>query len=296
MEVVASFVLCTGFSIVTDIITKDILSTKLVATLTLAQFAASTCCGFLVLHVLRLHRPQPLDRAKLRLLLPVMFFQALGFLFANYCVAHVAVSFMHTIKSSESAFTATIAFLVLRQVYSASVYASLVPMIVGIYLSSASEVTFSAWGLLAGVASNVCFACRGVYSEAIFREKLYDDVNLYWIICTGAFVVVLPVWLALEAVPSVAVVDAALLIKLVQCGALHYAYNMFSFMMLSRTSPLTHVVLHAVRRMLVIAFAVVYFANPVGAHNIAGIVLVLVGVLWYAFAKAQSARATLKDK
>ena len=79
-----------------------------------------------------------------------------------------------------------------------------------------------------------------------------------------------------------------LIILLLQmiCGTLHYIYNMFSFMILSRTSPLTHVVLHAVRRLTVIVFSLIWFGNRVTEINILGMGLVFTGVFWYAAAKA----------
>ena len=44
-----------------------------------------------------------------------------------------------------------------------------------------------------------------------------------------------------------------LLGALAACGASHFTYNLLSFEILSLTSPVTHVVLHALRRILVIA-------------------------------------------
>lgn len=286
------FLLCTVFSILTDVLTKDILSKKLSVTATLVQFFVSSVCGFAILFVFRLHKPQTLTFQRVKMVMPLMFFQAVGFLFTNYSIASVAVSFVHTIKSSESAFTALLSFVVLGRVYSGSVYASLVPMIVGIGLCSSSEFSFSYWGLISGLISNICFSCRSVYSELVFKEKVYDDINLYWLMCTGAFVIVLPISLFFEFPLNHldVLTDVSFVGKMVACGALHYTYNMFSFMILSRTSPLTHVVLHAVRRMLVIIFAIVWFANPVNMQNVAGMALVFIGVFWYTLARSSSAQ------
>ena len=352
------FALCTLFSIFTDVITKDILNiSHLPVTLTLAQFGVSSLCGIFVLHVLRIHPSQRVTRENMVRLLPIMFFQATGFLFANYSVASVAVSFMHTVKSCESVFTAVLSFLVLGHVYGPLVYLSLLPMIIGVSLSSLTEFSFNWWGLVAGLVSNICFSGRSVASERLFKTKLYDDVNLYWIICTGAFLFVLPIWLmtdltvlldpiAVATGASKASMDplstggdfrrddsynhdshsysstvpmeiglrslftlysrlpffprvsslvafhlaevsySSLAFKLVLCGVLHYTYNMFSFMILSRTSPLTHVVLHAVRRMIVIFFSVFWFGNSVTLTNVLGMALVFFGVFWYSWAKS----------
>jgi drug/metabolite transporter (DMT)-like permease len=303
MSTALFFVGCTVFSIMTDIITKSVLGQlPLPITLTLAQFSVSALCGFLYLHVLKLHPPQRISASGIKRLIPLMFFQATGFLFANLSVAAVAMSFMHTVKSCESVFTALLSFAVLGHVYSVGVYASLVPMIVGVSLSSLSEFSFTWWGLLAGMVSNLCFASRSVYSEAVFKTRLLDDLNLYTVVCAGAALVVAPIW-AFTDLPKLTSRQAtvshtwlAFVLELGLCGALHFIYNTFSFMILSRTSPLTHVVLHAVRRMIVIAFAIAWFSTSITAVNVLGMTLVFLGVFWYAHAKAAHAHTAPKGK
>ena len=50
------FVLCTVFSIFTDVVTKHVLGIlSLPVTLTLAQFVVSAACGYVYLNILRLH-------------------------------------------------------------------------------------------------------------------------------------------------------------------------------------------------------------------------------------------------
>lgn len=69
------------------------------------------------------------------------------------------------------------------------------------------------------------------------------------------------------------------------CGTFHYIYNLASFMILSRTSPLTHVVIHTLRRVVVILVCVAYFGNPMTPLNWVGVVVVTVAVLAYTFSK-----------
>ncbi len=58
-------------------------------------------------------------------------------------------------------------------------------------------------------------------------------------------------------------------------------YNMLSFSILQRTSPITHVILHAVRRILVIAISTAMLRNQITALNWLGIGVAFVGVLGY---------------
>ena len=52
-----------------------------------------------------------------------------------------------------------------------------------------------------------------------------------------------------------------------------------------RTSPITHVILHAVRRMLVIGVSSALLRNRITALNWAGIVIAFTGVLGYALSQ-----------
>eukprot|EP00053_Salpingoeca_punica_P006246 m.59685 g.59685 ORF g.59685 m.59685 type:complete len:709 (-) comp13602_c0_seq2:287-2413(-) len=304
IETFVFFVGCLVFSIVTDAITKNVLrQLNLPITLTLAQFGASTICGLVALHLLKLHPPQSLAWPRVQKVTPLMFFQASGFLLSNVSVSAVAVSFMHTVKACESVFTAFLSYVFLKHRYSLGVYGSLLPMILGVMLSSFTELSFTMKGLLSGLGSNVCFSSRSVVSELLFREKLFDDINLYWLMCAGATIMVLPLWMwtdmgvlpgmlaALEGNGGVAVLG-----QLFLCGVMHFIYNIFSFMILSRTSSLTHVVLHAVRRMLVIYASILYFGNPVQTLNYVGMLLVFAGVFLYAHFRNAQQRSAAKAK
>jgi len=52
-------------------------------------------------------------------------------------------------------------------------------------------------------------------------------------------------------------------------------------MILQRTTPITHVILHAVRRMLVIGVSSAMLRNRITALNWAGILVAFMGVLGY---------------
>ena len=70
------------------------------------------------------------------------------------------------------------------------------------------------------------------------------------------------------------------------CGLAHFSYNTLSFMILQRTSPITHVVLHAVRRLLVIFASSLLLGNAIRPLNWAGIAVAFAGVLGYTSASA----------
>ena len=80
--------------------------------------------------------------------------------------------------------------------------------------------------------------------------------------------------------------NAPLLAALCACGGLHFVYNLLSFQILQMTSPVTHVVLHAVRRVMLIAAASLVTGQSLTPHNWAGVVIAFGGVLAYTAAAA----------
>ena len=78
--------------------------------------------------------------------------------------------------------------------------------------------------------------------------------------------------------------NAPLLVALCACGGLHFVYNLLSFQILEITSPVTHVVLHAVRRVMLIAAASLVTRQTLTPYNWMGVAIAFGGVLAYAAA------------
>lgn len=64
-------------------------------------------------------------------------------------------------------------------------------------------------------------------------------------------------------------------------GLAFFLYNLTSIMILSISSPVTHVVAQSMRRVAVICFSVLYFHNPVSTLNVIGIFVLFSSVVWY---------------
>ena len=104
------------------------------------------------LPTLGLGRAAPeLSGSDLRRLASVSTFLALGHVLSTAAPAYGTVSFTNVVKTLEPLFTCIFSAVLLNQVFSFSVYASLLPVIVGVIIASSSEVSFS-WISLARAA------------------------------------------------------------------------------------------------------------------------------------------------
>lgn len=184
-------------------------------------------------------------------------------------------------------------------------YLSLLPVAGGVALSSFTEQQFSTAGFAAAMASNMCFASRSVLTTRLFRRRDVSARTLYWLMCCGALLLLSPLFarqISLGAIlarggAGKAVVGmkgiepAAPLAALALCGLAHFSYNLLSFMILQRTTPITHVILHAVRRMLVIGVSSAMLRNRITYLNWAGILVAFMGVLGYTLSDRLSSAA-----
>jgi len=68
---------------------------------------------------------------------------------------YVAVSFVETIKSSAPLFTALIAYIVLKEKNGIFVQMSLVPIMLGLVLCTAYELSFTMVGFAAAIGTNI---------------------------------------------------------------------------------------------------------------------------------------------
>ena len=299
LEVGALFAACVSLSLMSDTLTKRVLQqdSSLTVTVTFFHFAMSALAGTVMVPALAwLARSNPAaeDGAKstpplpplslrdMGVLFPLICCQALGFLFTNLSLKFVTVSFSHTVKACECLFTALLTYMLLGQVVSLPKYLSLLPVAAGVALSSATELQFSAAGFGAAMTSNLLFASRSVLSTRLFQQRSAAASTLYWLMCCGALAMLSPLFLTQISFASLMPhTTTAPLGALALCGLAHFGYNMLSFMILQRTSPITHVILHAVRRILVIGVSTTMLRNQITALNWAGIFVAFVGVLGY---------------
>ena len=90
----------------------------------------------------------------------------LGLVALNY----VVVSFTETVKSSAPAFTVLIARLLLAERTGLYVNLSLIPVMGGLALCSANELSFNVLGFLAALGANVSECLQNVYSKKLISN------------------------------------------------------------------------------------------------------------------------------
>ena len=92
---------------------------------------------------------------------------------------HVPVSFVETIKATAPAFTVVFARLLLQERTAQPVVMSLIPVIAGLVLCSASELRFDAVGFIAAVMNNCADCVQNVLSKRMLNHMSPTTLQFY---------------------------------------------------------------------------------------------------------------------
>jgi solute carrier family 35 protein E1 len=221
------------------------------------------------------------------------------------------VSFTQVVKSAEPVFTALIAAIFTRQFLAWQSYLSLVPVIAGVCLVSANELTFSWFCLTAGGMSNVFAAARSVFAKkqmsrtGAFAKKISSE-NYYSIITILSTLMLIPMTSYLEGGKIVSVFnvikDGGLkaanfkegLIQSFLSGLLFYMYNELSFKVLGKVNPVTHAIANTVKRVVIILSSVIVFQNPLNLQGKIGSVVTISGLFIYSMSEYYTKQKEVK--
>ncbi len=275
-------------------------------TCTVAQFAIGAVV-MISLWVTRAKKAPPATAALLTCVMPLAVCHAAGFLLTNMSLGKVSVAFTHTVKATEPFFSAALTPSILGDIPTWGIIGSLVPIVGGVALASATDASFNWVGFLCAVGSNIALQSRNVLSKKLMKDKTagrdeqfereriraldaLDNVNLFATMTVLALFVLAPVALVWEGAPLATAAAAPAVTgmsttklwwMLAMGGACRCLDVLSSYMILQRVSPVTHSVGNCVKRAVVIAVSIVIFKTPMTWVTALGTCLALAGVLLY---------------
>ena len=226
------------------------------------------------------------------------FLHAFGHCLTNVSFAAVAVSLTHTIKTLEPVFTSIGSFLVNGQVYAWPVYFALLPIIGGVALASATELSFSWLGFSTAMASNVAFSARAIFSKKLMQRM--SPLNLYNFLTIISLLFCIPFVFLFEGSTLAAGIAKAVELKgqkefilvLLKVGAFYHLYNQVAYQALGKVEPVTHAVGNVGKRIFVIGFTILAFGNKISMQTAIGSGIAVLGAGAYGFLKNKYAAET----
>lgn len=252
------------------------------------QMLMTTACGFI-----QLYFPCGMYKPSQRLSRPPGFYKHMTFvgctrfttvILGLVSLNYVAVSFTETIKSSAPIFTVIISRFLLGEHTGLYVNLSLIPVMGGLALCSANELSFDLRGFIAALATNLTECLQNVYSKMLISGDSfkYTPAELQFYTSIASVVVQIPASLLLVDLREVAAtttnVDLALYIL---NGVFFHFQSITAYVLMDYISPVTHSVANTAKRAFLIWLSVLLFGNPVTMLSGLGTCTVIIGVLLY---------------
>ena len=242
---------------------------------------------------------RPITKEEFKTIFPPAAMHAIGHVAANLSFAAVAISLTHTVKTLEPAFNVILSKVVLGEATALPVMASLLPIMVGVAMASAAELSFNWYGFISAMISNLTFGFRAVWSKKAMKDiKNLGSTGIYaWTTLISVFICAPGVFLCEPTV--FAAISDQIAVKgllgfatpLLSVGVLYHLYNQFAFNTLARVTPVSHGVCNVVKRICIIATSVLFFGNVLTTQTKIGTAVALAGTYLYTEAvKANKAK------
>ncbi|TNN48924.1 Solute carrier family 35 member E2 [Liparis tanakae] len=215
---------------------------------------------------------------------------------------NVAVSFAETVKSSAPIFTVIMSWLILGEYTGLWVNLSLFPVMAGLALCTATEISFNVLGFSAALSTNVmdwyCSARRCPSSCAhgtnVFSKKLlsgdtykFSPPELQFYTSAAAVIMLIPAWMFLLDMPVVGksgrsfIFNQDIMLLLLVDGGLFHLQSVTAYALMGRISPVTFSVASTVKHAVAVWLSVIVFSNQVSIYSAVGTLLVFLGVFLY---------------
>ncbi|XP_071052705.1 solute carrier family 35 member E2A-like isoform X2 [Onthophagus taurus] len=252
-----------------------------------SQMLTTASCGFIQMYFpcgmykpnQRLNKPPGFYRHMILVGCTRFLTVVLGLVALNY----VAVSFTETIKSSAPLFTVIISRCLLGEHTGIFVNLSLLPVMVGLALCSANELSFEVRGFIAAMATNLTECLQNVYSKMLISgDKFkYTPAELQFYTSLASIVVQIPASMWLVDMSSAERPEIKHIFYFVLNGLFFHFQSITAYVLMDYISPVAHSVANTAKRALLIWFSVLMFDNPVTLLSGLGTFVVIAGVLLY---------------
>ncbi|KAG7226916.1 hypothetical protein INR49_022211 [Caranx melampygus] len=214
---------------------------------------------------------------------------------------NVAVSFAETVKSSAPIFTVIMSRLILGEYTGLWVNLSLFPVMAGLALCTATEISFNMLGFSAALSTNIMDCLQNVFSKKLLSGDTYkfSPPELQFYTSAAAVIMLIPAWIFLLDIPAIGksgqsfIFNQDIILLLLFDGALFHLQSVTAYALMGRISPVTFSVASTVKHALSVWLSVIVFSNQITILSATGTALVFVGVFLYNKAR-QIQRRTLQ--
>ncbi|KAJ6735810.1 SOLUTE CARRIER FAMILY 35 [Salix viminalis] len=295
-----------GFNVTVIIMNKWIfqkLDFKFPLTVSCVHFICSSIGAYVVIKVLKI---KPLivveSEDRWRRIFPMSFVFCINIVLGNVSLRFIPVSFMQTIKSFTPATTVVLQWLVWRKYFDWRIWASLVPIVGGILLTSVTELSFNMFGFCAALFGCLATSTKTILAESLLHGYKFDSINtVYYMAPFATMILGLPAIL----VEGSGVInwfytheDVWSAVIIILCsGLLAFCLNFSIFYVIHSTTAVTFNVAGNLKVAFAVLVSWMIFRNPISVMNSVGMRHYTCGMylLWVCEALALPAASTARN-
>ncbi|XP_056652004.1 solute carrier family 35 member E2B [Monodelphis domestica] len=212
---------------------------------------------------------------------------------------NVAVSFAETVKSSAPIFTVIMSRMILGEYTGLLVNLSLIPVMGGLALCTATEISFNVLGFSAALSTNIMDCLQNVFSKKLLSGDKYrfSAPELQFYTSAAAVVMLIPAWIFFMDMPVIGKSGKSfhynqdVILLLLMDGVLFHLQSVTAYALMGKISPVTFSVASTVKHALSVWLSIIVFGNKITSLSAIGTVLVTIGVLLYNKAKQHQQEA-----
>ncbi|KAM8927451.1 solute carrier family 35 member E2B [Pelodytes ibericus] len=202
---------------------------------------------------------------------------------------NVAVSFAETVKSSAPIFTVIMSRLILGEYTGMMVNLSLLPVMAGLALCTATEISFNLLGFSAALSTNIMDCLQNVFSKKLLSGDKYrfSPPELQFYTSAAAVIMLIPTWIFFMDVPLIGRSGKTfnyswdVIVLLLIDGVLFHLQSVTAYALMGKISPVTFSVASTVKHALSIWLSIIVFGNKITSLSAIGTVFVIIGVMLY---------------
>ncbi|GAQ82756.1 hypothetical protein KFL_001230040 [Klebsormidium nitens] len=262
-------------------------------TLTTIHFSLSWLGAYLYIHVFKL---TPLIvvaswQDRVARVLPVSALSMANIVLGNVALRYIPVSFMQTVKSFTPAVGVILETLFFARDYDVRIWASLLPIVAGVALTTVTELSFVLTGFICALAACFANALQMIMTELLMKGKLeLDSINtLYYFAPYSVGLLFLPA-LYLEWGPIVAWradrpgwEAATPCVAIFVSGVIAFGLNLSVIYAVKATSAVTINVAGNLKVAVSILVSWILFQNPMTGLNVLGCAITVAGCTVYGY-------------
>ena len=218
----------------------------------------------------------------------------------NVSLKYIPVSFNQAIGATTPFFTAMLAAVIQSKFESKVTYISLIPVVVGIIITTGGEPSFHMFGFLACVTGTSCRALKSVMQAVLLSSESEKMSSMNLLMYMSPIATVILVFVAAIVEPT-GIWDTIKLAReskffcfvLILNCVLAYCLNLLNFLVTRYTSALTLQVLGNGKGVVAAAVSIMIFKNPVTLMGITGYIITIAGVVAYSESKKRASRKSI---